>query len=79
MKLTGQSVISYRRGGRAGRPSNGCNPATGESLSLAVYSASEEEVNERIVRGVMPDGETHATDGTSMSREANLHRVHKSC
>jgi len=48
MELTGQSIIGYHRGRKAGGVWNGFNPATGKSLSPDFYSVSEKEVNECI-------------------------------
>jgi NADP-dependent aldehyde dehydrogenase len=44
--LIGQSIIGYRRGGKGGAELRGIDPATGESLSPAYYSASRAELND---------------------------------
>jgi NADP-dependent aldehyde dehydrogenase len=48
MELTGRSIIGYRRANSAGKILNGVNPATGEVLDPAFYSASEDEVEEAV-------------------------------
>jgi len=48
MELTGRSIIGYRRGNKAGKILKGFNPATGELLDPAFYSASEEDVEDAV-------------------------------
>src|SRR5512135_207978 len=48
MELTGQSIIGYQRGAKTGKVLNGLNPSTGEVLTPAFYSASEDEVDESV-------------------------------
>ena len=48
MDLAGQSLIGYHRGAKTGSVLNGFNPATGEVLPPAFYSASENETDEAI-------------------------------
>jgi 2,5-dioxopentanoate dehydrogenase len=60
MPLTGQSIIGYRRGGKDGAELRGFNPASGEGLEPAYYSASAAEVNQ----AVKSAAETFATYGT---------------
>jgi 2,5-dioxopentanoate dehydrogenase len=48
MELTGQSIIGYHRGGKAGGVLNGSDPATHKKLSPDFYSASETEVEEAL-------------------------------
>ena len=46
MRLTGKSIIGYRRGGDSGSTLNGINPATGEQLPPVYHSATLAEVDE---------------------------------
>ncbi|MBZ5535016.1 MAG: aldehyde dehydrogenase (NADP(+)) [Acidobacteriia bacterium] len=48
MELTGKSFIGFRRGSYQGKILYGFNPATGEQLPPAYYSASLEEVGEAV-------------------------------
>lgn len=46
MELTGQSIIGYRRGLKAGDGFHGFDPAAGEKLAPPFYSASQAETGE---------------------------------
>lgn len=46
MELTGQSIIGYRRGLKAGEPFHAFDPAAGDELSPPFYSASRAEIGE---------------------------------
>jgi alpha-ketoglutaric semialdehyde dehydrogenase len=48
MELTGQSIIGYHRGSKSGKVLRGFNPSTGEVLSPAFYSATENEIDEAV-------------------------------
>src|SRR5438128_824795 len=46
MKLSGKSIVGFRRGASDGDAIRAINPATGEELCPTYYSASPEEVDE---------------------------------
>ncbi|MGB2665518.1 MAG: aldehyde dehydrogenase (NADP(+)) [Candidatus Acidiferrum sp.] len=73
MELTGQSIIGYGRGRKGGKILNGFNPATGEILPPAFYSASDDEVEAALE--LAAEGFTRFSASSGRERAAFLRAI----